>query len=155
MTQPNATPLLQVTIPLSVPVPVTGADGKDAIRDKIIMRRPRTVHAKRLAVLIGADLFKSLFADAGEAAVQTDKVDARKLASDVFASLLTASKLEELTAIIADMCTETPQFIDDLDPLDLLEVAKGFADFFPKLQSLASGTSAPNAQSSIAGAPLT
>ena len=119
------------------------------------MRRPRTVHAKRLAVLIGADLFKSLFADAGEAALQTDKVDARKLASDVFASLLTTNKLEELTAIIADMCTETSQFIDDLDPLDLLEVAKGFADFFPKLQSLASGTSAPNAQYSIAGAPQT
>ncbi|MBX8799222.1 hypothetical protein HBA92_00465 [Ochrobactrum sp. MR28] len=155
MSQTTVKPVLQVSIPLSVPVPVTGADGKEATRDKIIMRRPRTVHAKRLAILIGADLFKSLFADAGEAAVQTDKVDARKLASDVFASLLTASKLEELTVIIADMCTETPQFIDDLDPLDLLEVAKGFADFFPKLQALASGTSAPNAQSSIAGAPQT
>lgn len=155
MSQSTVKPVLQVKIPLSVPVPVSGADGKDATRDTIVMHRPRTAHVKRLAVLIGADLFKSLLAEAGEAAAQPEKVDARKLASDVFASLLTVTKLDELTAIIADMCSETPQFIDDLDPLDLLEVAKGFADFFPKLQLLASGTSAPNAQSSIAGAPQT
>ncbi|UWF60987.1 DNA adenine methylase [Brucella sp. 2716] len=58
MTKP--TPKLEVKIKLDFPVPVKGEDGKEASRDTVTMRRPRTIHVKRLAVLLGTDVLKGI-----------------------------------------------------------------------------------------------
>lgn len=149
MTSPNTPLLHEITIPLSVPVPVSDGDGKAAQRASIIMKRPKTRHAKRLAVVIGPDLLKGILGDASD----DEKVDAKALAANVFEALMSEDKLDALTAIIADMCGEKPELIDDLDPLDLWQIAVKFADFFPVLQSFMSSASGRIVQLSSAGDP--
>ncbi len=53
----------QIEIPLSVPVTVAAADGKEAERSKLVMRRPKVRHTKWLAALIGKDLVNILAGD--------------------------------------------------------------------------------------------
>lgn len=130
----------EVKIPLSFPIPVKGSDGKDAKRDVLTMRRPKTRHAKQLAAICGADLLE-MIADAPAAEDgQQLMVDKAKIAADLAKRLVTIENLDAFTAIVADMCGEEPAIIDELDVADLLEVAKGFAGFFPSLQSFVSAT---------------
>jgi hypothetical protein len=145
------TPALKalVTIPLSVPLPVKDAEGKEASRTSLTMRRPKTRHAKRLAVIIGPHVVSGVLAG------ETDKVDARELAQSVFQALFCQDKLDALTEIIADMCGEKAEQIDDLDLVDLWAVAVGFAGFFPALQSFASTSLQAIVQPSTAGGPRT
>lgn len=119
-----------IDIPLTYPVPVPDADGKEARRTKLTLRRPKTRHAKRLAVAIGPDLVNGLMAGG-----DTDAVDMTALASQVISALVSADRLEALTAIIADMCGEKVEVIDDVDLVDLVKVGVAFADFFPALRS--------------------
>lgn len=134
---------LEVKISLDFSVPVKGADGKEATRDSVTMRRPRTVHVKRLAVLLGADILKGIIGDQQPSAVKLDKdnVDMGKLAVDVISKIFDYAVLDELTKIIASMCDEEPEFIDQIDPCDLMKFAQGFVDFFPALRSFASTSS--------------
>lgn len=140
-------PVLKVDVDLDFPVPVKDADGKEALRSRISMSRPRTAHVKRLAVLIGADFVKQLLG--GREAVRADRlndVDGRELVLSLVDSLFSAPNLDELTAIIASMCNESPDFIDMIDPVDLMKIGSGFIDFFPQLRSIASMNSAQTSQ---------
>ena len=56
-------------------------------------------------------------------------------------TMIQREALDELTAIVADMCGEEQAVIDDLDVVDLVAVGAAFLGFFPALQSLASGAS--------------
>ncbi len=143
MTDPK-TPLLETRITLIVPVPVTGADGKEAKRDSITMRRPQTRHAKRLAVVIGADLVRILLADDAVDENGKVKIAREKIAGDLITVLMSQDRLDALTGIVADMCGETAELIDALDLVDLFAVAKAFTNFFPSLQSFASTISQPS-----------
>jgi hypothetical protein len=127
----------EVKIPLSFPIPVKGSDGRDAKRDLLVMRRPKTRHAKQLAAICGADLLQ-MIAEAPDGEV--GQLDKAKIAADLAKRLVTIENLDAFTAIVADMCNEEPEVIDELDVADLIEVAKGFADFFPSLQSFVSTT---------------
>lgn len=129
-----------VDVPLIFPVSVAGADGKEAQRPILTMRRPKVRHAKRLAALIGQDVVSTLMASAGDAPMaQLQDVDGRALVKDVLGKLLQRDALEELTAILADMCGEKPSVVDELDLVDLVEVGGAFLRFFPALRSAASG----------------
>lgn len=153
MTQSNTPLTLEVTIPLAVPVPVTDASGKEAQRTSLTMKRPKTRHVKRLAVIVGPDLLKGIMSDDSSKKDDKNQVDAQALATGVFEALMSEAKLDGLTAIIADMCGETPALIDDTDPIDLWQIAIGFAGFFPALQSFTSTASERIAQLSSAGGP--
>lgn len=138
----------QIEIPLSVPVTVTGADGKDAERSKLTMRRPKVRHTKRLAALIGKDLIDILAGDDGV----TDK-DGKTIAREIFGHLLNQDKLDGLTLLLADLCGEDEAVIEDIDAVDIVTVGWAFAAFFPALQSLASGQSPAISPSSDATTP--
>lgn len=123
----------EVKIPLAVPVPVEGADGKPAKRDSFTMYRPNVAHAKQLAVLIGPKLASQLMSD-GKANI--DDVDIGGLITELSSTLLTTDGLDSLTGIVASMSREETAFIDQLDWLDLVSVGKALLDFFPALRSL-------------------
>ncbi len=93
--------------------------------------------------MLGADVLKGIIGDQEPSAVKIgkDNVDVAKLAVDVISALFVQSTLDELTSIIASMCDEKPEFIDEIDPLDLMKFAEGFLDFFPALRSFASSNS--------------
>ncbi len=136
----TATLLTEVDIPLAVPVPVKGADGKDAERSKLVMRRPKVRHTKRLAVLIGQDVVSALLdTRSGTVAEISQEIDGRALVAELLTKLLAREALDELTAIIADMCGEDSAIIDELDLVDLMGVGTAFLRFFPALQSSVSG----------------
>jgi hypothetical protein len=135
MTKPATGATIQLTYPLTVK-----AGDKPATRDAIEIARPKTRHVKRLAVLLGADLARLLTEDEGAA----NAMSSRELGIKVVTDLLTAGKLEELTAIVADLCGEEPALIDDLDVEDLLKLFAAFAGFFPSLTSLLSGGDQPS-----------
>ncbi|MRN44709.1 MULTISPECIES: hypothetical protein [unclassified Brucella] len=44
-----------------------------------------------------------------------------------------------------------PEFIDEIDPLDLMKFAEGFLDFFPALRSFASSNSGQTSLPASAG----
>lgn len=138
----------QIEIPLSVPVPVPGADGKVAERSRLIMRRPKVRHTKRLAALLGKDLVDILAGDDGA----TEK-DGKTIAREIFGRLLNQDKLDGLTLLVADLCGEDQAVIDDVDAADILAVGMAFAGFFPALQSAASGLSQATSPSSDATTP--
>jgi len=124
-----------ITVPLRFPVDVPGADGKPAKRTEIELGRPKTRHVKRLAVLLGADLARMLVEEVEEEAGKI-KVDAPKVAQELINMLLQPGRLDDLTAIVADMCREHASVIDELDPVDLFAVGKAFLGFFPELTPL-------------------
>ncbi len=135
---------LTARVPLSVPIPVAGADGKAAHRTELTMNRPKVRHVKRLAALIGQDIVTALMDEGGEfAAIMSnpEKAEGRAMVKGLLGKLLQREALDELTAIIADMCGEEPAVIDDLDVVDLVAAGTAFLGFFPALQSLASGGS--------------
>lgn len=145
-------PLLDKKITFDIPVPTKDADGREAMRDSVTMRRPRTTHVKRLAVLLGPQIAKAMFDD--QTAV-SDSSEGRKFFLELLVRLLTHEALNELTGIVADMCGEKPEFIDEIDPLDLVKLGEALFDFFPALRSLASSNLAPTLQPSTAGTPET
>ena len=124
----------KVEIQLAVPVDVAGADGKVAQRLSVTMRRPKLRHAKRVAALLGEDVLTALMSGSS-AAAETE--EGRAFVVRIVGKLLSQERLDELTAIVADMCGEDVAVIDDLDPADIVEVAMAFADFFPALRSAA------------------
>lgn len=144
--------LTQLEIPLAFPVPVKGADGKEAERSKLTMRRPKTRHAKRLAVLVGKDVLDALInsEDKGEEQEQPE-TGGRELVVQILGRLLSAESLDGLTGLIADMCGEEPELIDELDILDLMAVGGAFLRFFPALQSAALTALPGTSRSSPAG----
>lgn len=135
----------QIEIPLSVPVTVPGADGKEAQRVKLTMTRPKVRHTKWLAALIGKDLVNILAGDDGA----SDK-DGKTIAREIFGQLLNQEKLDGLTLLVADLCGENQAVIDDIDAADIMAVGMAFAGFFPALQSVASGLSPATSPSSDA-----
>lgn len=141
--------LTQIDITLQVPVPVTDKEGKQAERGKITLRRPKTKHAKRLAALIGPDLLKG-FLSSGD-----DKVDTMALVGNIVEAMMTTERAEGLTAVLADMLGETPEFVDDIDVVDLPEIGRALLGFFPALQSLVLSLSAPDAPLPIVGGHAT
>lgn len=141
---------------LEYPVPVKGENGKEATRNTLTMHRPRTLHVKRLAVLLGADLLKAVLGDASAVNRQElQQIDMVKLILEVVESIFTIEALTELTEIIASMCDEEPAFIDQLDPVDLMSLLGGMIDFFPALRSLGSTNSELTQQRDFAGDPTT
>lgn len=147
--------LTQIDVPLSIPVRVAGADGKEAERSKLVMRRPKLRHAKRLAVIIGADVVGELMGQlpkdvkADEAAA---KVDGRALVAEIAPKLMSAERLDAFTDILADMCGEDRAVIEDIDLIDFAALGKAFLDFFPALRSLQLTASEQNSPPSSAGA---
>ncbi|WP_420507323.1 hypothetical protein [Nitratireductor aquimarinus] len=132
---------LKIDVPLKVPVPVKDAEGKEAERRSITIRRPKTRHTKRLAAMIGGDLLSLLLADGDEAATSIQaKVESggRDMLAKLAAGLLTTERLDELTELIADMCDEPASVIDEIDVIDLPALGAAFLGFFPGLQSAAS-----------------
>lgn len=141
--------LREVDVSLSVPVPVTGADGKEAERSKLTLRRPKVQHAKRLAALIGADMLDILLSASDEDLKDISaSIEGRKLVADVLRKLMAEDRLDGLTALIADLCDEDKATIDNVDLVDLPALAVAFGGFFPKLQSAMSGLSAAISRSS-------
>ncbi len=158
MTETKTTPKIvaSIPVPLSVPITVKDAEGKEARRDGIVLRRPKFAHAKKLAILIGPQFLKGLLADVsigqgqaaakpgtegepsgqGSAAEALADVDMGALIQEVMNGLLTEKGLDGLTELIASMADESPEFIDELDWVDLMAVATAFMDFFPALRSL-------------------
>lgn len=124
----------KVEIPLAVPVDVPGADGKTAQRLSITMRRPKLRHTKRLAALLGEDVLTALMSGAS---AEAETEEGRAFVVRIVGKLLSQERLDELTAIVADMCGEDVAVIDDLDPVDIVKVAMAFGDFFPALRSAA------------------
>ena len=120
-----------ITIPLSVPVDFVTEDGKNASRDSITIKRPKLRHAKRLAVLVGPELVKALMANGEE------KIDNARLATELSGAMMKADVLDEATAVLADMCGDTAEFIDGIDWNDLPKLFEAFVDFFPALLSAA------------------
>lgn len=150
---------LTATIPLSVPIPVAASDGKTAHRARLTMHRPKVRHAKRLAALIGQDIVAALMDEAEQplAALyaQAQKAEGRAFIKNLLGKLLQRDSLDELTAIVADMCDEEPAVIDELDLGDLVEVGSAFLSFFPALRSLTSGVSLTTSVSTTGGFPAT
>lgn len=124
----------EILIPLQVPIPVTDAEGKTAKRDTLTLHRPDFKQAKMLAVVIGPQFIKALMSGSDS---KDNNVDTKELVIEIINSISTKEGLDGLTAIIADMAQESPQFIDKLDWLDLFPVVTAFLDFFPALQSIA------------------
>ncbi|PRA87912.1 hypothetical protein CQ054_05800 [Ochrobactrum sp. MYb29] len=146
----------KLDLTLEYPVPVKGADGKDVTRNTITMNRPRTVHVKRLAVLLGTDLLKAVLGDSSALnREELEKIDIVRLFLDVVETIFTHDALAELTSITASMCNEEPDFIDQLDPVDLMTLLTGMVDFFPTLRSLGSTNSGQTQQRDSAGDPTT
>lgn len=145
----------QIEVTLTIPVKVPGADGKEAERSKIVLQRPKLRHTKRLAALIGADVLEALLSGDSDiaSAVETAKIEGRKLMLDVLGKLMDTDRLDGLTALIADLCGEDKVTIDDIDLVDLPAVAAGFAGFFPALQSVMSGLSQAISSPSAAAIP--
>jgi hypothetical protein len=130
----------EIPVSLKFPVPVRAEDGKKASRNLIVVKRPRTRHAKRLAALFGAEIVSELMGQLPEGADTADsQIDGRRLVADLLPKLMTSDRLDALTGIVADMCDEDPALIDDLDLVDLVELGKAFLGFFPALRSLAPG----------------
>ncbi|MCT7668155.1 hypothetical protein [Shinella kummerowiae] len=140
----NSALLHQVTVPLSVPVTVAGADGKPAERTLLVLSRPKVRHAKRLAALVGSDVIDALI---NSEDIKGGSVEGRKLITDTLRKLLSDDRLDGLTEIIADLSGETAAVIDDVDAVDLPAVAMAFAGFFPALQSALAGLSRPTSPS--------
>lgn len=134
----NSALVPQVTVTLTVPVTVAGADGKSAERSILVLRRPKVRHAKRLAALVGSDVIDALI---NSEDIKAGTVEGRKLITDTLGKLLSGDRLEGLTEIIADLANETVAVIDDVDAVDLPAVAMAFAGFFPALQSVLAGLS--------------
>jgi hypothetical protein len=145
------TVLTQVSIPLAVPVPVQGADGKPAERTTLVLGRPKARHAKRLAVLLGADLIQAI-AGAGDG--KATEIDVPRLVGELVPKLLTDERLDALTALLADLCGEQPATIDELDTADLAALLKGLFGFFPSLQSFATSVLQPSSPSDTDGSPI-
>lgn len=142
----NATLLTHVDVPLSVPVPVEGADGKMAERSKLVLKRPKVRHTKMLAALVGSDIIDTLInADAA----QGDKVADRQLVIDVLQKLLSPERLDGATRLIADLAGEDVSVIDEVDAIDLPAIFMAFGDFFPKLQSAVAGILQRTSRSSV------
>lgn len=139
--------LTKIEVPLQVPVTIKAADGKDAQRSALTLRRPKVRHTKRLAVLIGQDLVDILTGKPGE------KIDGLELGKTIVARIIKAESLEGLTELIADLCQEEPAVIDDIDLIDIPALAFAFADFFPGLQSLMSSASEAISSSSANSTP--
>jgi len=134
-------PQSEISITLSWPVPTEKAGTEIT---KLVMRRPKTRHAKGLAIVIGPDVAKSLLAEDG-------KIGSQEIAENVITALMTADKLEALTLIVADLCGVEAKVIDDLDLIDLVAIGKAMLGFFPALQSIAPGSSAQTAPPSTGG----
>lgn len=135
--------LTKVDVTLSVPVTVQASDGKSAERSTITLRRPKVRHAKRLAVLFGSDLIETLLSGV-EGKMDMESVEGRKLVTDVLRKLFDEDRLDGLVEIIADLAGEDASVIDDVDLIDLPDVAMAFAGFFPALQSSIAGLSKPS-----------
>jgi hypothetical protein len=142
----------RIDVALQVPVTVNAADGKEAERTKVTLRRPKVRHAKTLAGLIGQDLVEILTAepakDAQKGDQKADKVDAMALGKQILGRLMERESLDGVTALIADLCNEDVAVIDDIDLIDLPAVAMAFAGFFPALRSAMSGASGETSSSS-------
>lgn len=146
--------LTKVDVPLSVPVAVEASDGKTAERSTITLRRPKVRHAKRLAVLFGSDLVETLLSGA-EGKTDVASIEGRKLITDVLRKLFDEDRLDGLIEIIADLAGENKSVIDDIDLVDLPDVAMAFAGFFPQLQSAIAGLSKPTSPPSAGTIPAT
>lgn len=134
----------RIDVALQVPVTVNAADGKEAERTKVTLRRPKVRHAKTLAGLIGQDLVEILTADADKGA----QMDGMVLGKQILGRLMERESLDGVTALIADLCNEDVAVIDDIDLIDLPAVAMAFAGFFPALRSAMSGASGATSSSS-------
>lgn len=137
---------LYVDIPLAVPA--AEGSGEDAkTHDKLRMRRPRTRHVKQLMVLLGQDFVRNLMKDADMGAAMPAanaagaEIGGRDMVIEALALLVDESRLDGLSAILADLCNVGPEVVDDLDPVDLMAVGKALFDFFPALASIGSSSS--------------
>lgn len=128
-------PLLQVPIPLIVPIPSVEDGGKPATISTLTVRRPKAKHAKRLVAMFGPEILKGLIQEAGEGSGQN--VDGRKFMADLAQTLLTPERLDVLTEVIADMCGVSTDSANELDLADMWQVGKAVLSFFPALQSFA------------------
>jgi len=136
--------LTQISVELDFPVSIVDADGKEAVRPVLVLRRPKTRHVKQLAALIGADMVRLLVNEAETGAGGDQRLDMERLAPEIAKTIFRAEHLDELTRIVADMCDETPGLIDDLDPADLVKLMRAFTGFFPSLQSFGPMLSQPS-----------
>lgn len=119
-----------IDVSLSVPVAVKTDDGKEASRNSLMLKRPKLRHAKKLAALVGPNLVKAIMQGDDE------EIDKEAFAKEIASMAVDFNLLEELTALIADICGEQKAFIDDIDLADLKAIGTAFLDFFPALQSL-------------------
>ncbi|MBB4302364.1 hypothetical protein GGD81_001391 [Rhodobium orientis] len=117
------------TIPLSVPADKVIDGGKVEQVGQLVMRRPRVRHVKQLIALLGPEIIKTL---AGEDRAENLTKEGRleEIGGEVIALLLSPDRLDGLSALLGDLCSQPAAVIDDLDPLDLWEVAKALVGFF-------------------------
>ena len=142
----------RIDIPLAVPIPVIDASGKEAERGKLVMRRPNTGHAKRLALAIGPQMVKAFFGSTkGLSEEELKELDRREMVQEIIGALVTEDRLDALLEIVADMCGETRETIEELDLVDLLAVGRAVLGFFPALQSFMQGLTQPTSQPSSDG----
>lgn len=130
----------EVKIPLTVPVPVKDADGKEAKRDSITLHRPNLAHAKAIAVLIGPKIATELMRDASAG---VENVDIGVLITELSATIFTIESLDALTHVVASMAREEVAFIEQLDWLDIKKIGDAWLDFFPALRSLGRSNTQP------------
>lgn len=120
-----------ITIELQFPLTVKDADGKSAKRDELTMHRPTFAEAKKLALIIGPHFLKEFMA--GD---KSTEIDAQAIAGEALSAIATEEGLAGITEVIASLCGESVEIIDQLDWLDLVPVGKAVFDFFPALQSI-------------------
>ena len=140
MTKPVPTPPATVTVPLSAPVTVPDGDTTKTVA-ALTFRRPRTGDIKALALIIGPDLVKALFADA-RTAEEAANVDLGALAGQLIGQLFDADRLNGLTDWVGGLADVPGSAIDDTAPEDMVAIARALAGFFPQLTSLRSGQAA-------------
>lgn len=117
----------KVVIQLKFPITVKNSFGNDEEKTTLVLHRPKTKHARKLAAIAGPELVKVLMNGVG------DGINEQGIVIALADALLHEDKLKAVNELLADLAHENESVIDNIDWLDLPEVLKGLAGFFPAL----------------------
>lgn len=137
----TSTPVLSVPIPLTIPLAVM-RDSRAITVQSLTLARPKTRHAKTLALLVGSDLLAALMGSEPTAPDgEDDAIDMRAMVAEIAPLLFSSERLDAFQSLLADLLGISADEAGEIDPLDLVAVMKGFVGFFPALQSIGSRSS--------------
>lgn len=116
----------KITIPLQIPVTVKDKDGVLIEKTILVLHRPKTKHARKLAIIAGPELVKVLMGN-------VTGIDEKEIVIALSDALLHEDKLAAVNELLANLAHEDESVIDNIDWVDLPAVLKGLAGFFPVL----------------------